>query len=48
MQAQVSVGWINDQFVRNMRTILGEMRAAFAIWRPGAFRDYQTQAAVES
>jgi len=48
MQSQISVGWINDQFIRNMRTILGEFRAAWAIRRPGAFRDYQTQAAVES
>lgn len=48
MQSSVSVGWQNDQFVRNMRTILAELRAAFAIRRPGAFRDYQTQAAVES
>lgn len=48
MQSQVDVGWINDQFIRNMRTLRGELRAAFAIRRPGAFRDYQTQAAVES
>ena len=48
MQSQISVGWIDDQFRRNMRTILAEFRAAWAIRRPGAFRDYQTQAAVES
>jgi len=48
MQSQVSVGWQDDQFIRNMRTILAELRAAFAIRRPGAFRDYETQASVES
>jgi HK97 family phage major capsid protein len=48
MQSTVSVGWIDDQFVRNMRTILAEFRGAWAIRRPGAFRDLQTQAAVES
>ena len=48
MQSSVSVGWQDDQFVRNMRTILAELRAAFAIRRPGAFRDYETQASVES
>jgi HK97 family phage major capsid protein len=47
-QSQISVGWQNTQFVQNMRTILAEFRAAFAVRRPGAFRDYQTQAAVAS
>ena len=46
--AAVSVGWINDQFVRNQRTILAELRAAFALKRPGAFRKHQTQAASAS
>ena len=48
MQSTVSVGWQNDQFVRNMRTILAELRAAWAIRRPGAFRDFETQPSVES
>ena len=48
MQSTISVGWQDDQFVRNMRTILAEFRAAWAIRRPGAFRDYETQAAIES
>jgi HK97 family phage major capsid protein len=48
MQSSVSVGLIDRQFVENMRTILAELRAAWAIRRPGAFRDFQTQAAQES
>lgn len=35
-QASVSVGTINDQFVRNIVTILAEMRAAFGVFRPQA------------
>lgn len=46
--ASVSVGWINDQYVRNMRTILAEGRWAFGVTRPGAFRKYETEAAVTS
>ena len=48
MQSTISVGWQDDQFVRNMRTILAELRAAWAIRRPKAFRDYETQASAES
>lgn len=36
-QAAIRVGTIDDQFVRNMQTILAELRAAFVIWRPSAF-----------
>jgi len=35
--AAIRVGTIDDQFVRNMQTILAELRAAFVIWRPSAF-----------
>lgn len=36
-QAAIRVGTINDQFVRNLQTILAELRAAFVIWRPAMF-----------
>lgn len=36
-QAAITTGTIDDQFVRNMRTILAEMRAAFAVFRATAF-----------
>ena len=37
MQAQVSVGTIDDQFVRNQLTILAENRLGLAVFRPQAF-----------
>jgi HK97 family phage major capsid protein len=36
-EAQIRVGVINDQFVRNMQTILAELRAAWATFRPNCF-----------
>jgi len=36
-QGAVRVGTIDDQFVRNMQTILAELRAAFVVWRPTMF-----------
>lgn len=36
-QAAIRVGTIDDQFVRNMQTILAELRAAFVVFRPTAF-----------
>jgi HK97 family phage major capsid protein len=48
MDAAISTGYINDQFVKNQKTILAELRAAFALKRPGAFRKHLTQEAVAS
>jgi len=36
-QAAIRVGTIGDQFIRNMQTILAELRAAFVVWRPAMF-----------
>jgi hypothetical protein len=33
----VTLGTINDQFIRNMVTVLGEVRAGFGVIRPVAF-----------
>lgn len=33
-ESSVRVGFISDQFVRNMQTLLAELRAAFLVWRP--------------
>lgn len=45
-QLNVAVGYINDQFVRNQRTIRAEERVAFAVKRAAGFRYRITQAAV--
>jgi len=36
-QSAIRVGTIDDQFVRNMQTILAELRAAFVVYRPSVF-----------
>jgi HK97 family phage major capsid protein len=33
----ITLGTINDQFVHNMVTVLGEIRAGFGVIRPSAF-----------
>jgi HK97 family phage major capsid protein len=33
-QGSVRVGTINDQFIRNIQTVLAELRVAFVVWRP--------------
>lgn len=36
-EAQIAVGTINDQLIRNQRTVLAEVRAGFGVLRPPAF-----------
>lgn len=36
-QGQIRTGLINDQFVRNMQTVLAELRMALIVFRPTAF-----------
>jgi HK97 family phage major capsid protein len=36
-QSQIRTGLINDQFVRNMQTVLAELRLALVVFRPSAF-----------
>jgi HK97 family phage major capsid protein len=44
MQFNIQVGLIDDQFIRNMRTILGESRIALPIYAPAAFAFFETVA----
>lgn len=46
LQAQVQVGWQNDDFTKNRRTIRAEERIAFAVRRPKAFAFVETVAAA--
>lgn len=36
-EGQVRVGWIDQQFIRNMQTLLAELRVAFTVFRGSAF-----------
>jgi HK97 family phage major capsid protein len=37
MQASVEIGTVNDQFIRNMFTLLAEERVGLTVYRPSAF-----------
>jgi HK97 family phage major capsid protein len=36
-EGSIRVGYIDQQFIRNMQSILAELRAAFVVWRGSAF-----------
>lgn len=42
MQAAIAIGYKDDDFIRNLRTIRAEERVAFAVRRPDAFRYIDT------
>ena len=44
MQAQILVDTINDQFIRNMLTLLAEERIALTVFRPAAFAVVELEA----
>ena len=37
MSARIVVGYVNDQLIRNMKTVLAEKRVGLAVYRPAAF-----------
>lgn len=37
MSARIVVGLVNDQFIRNMKTVLAEKRVGLAVYKPSAF-----------
>lgn len=37
MSARITVGLVNDQFIRNMKTVLAEKRVGITVYRPSAF-----------
>jgi len=43
MDLTIQVGLVDDQFIRNMRTILAESRLALPIYAPKAFAHFTTQ-----
>lgn len=45
-QSNVQVGWQNDDFTKNRRTVRAEERVAFGVKRPTFFAKYETATAV--
>lgn len=43
-QANIAIGWVDDQFAKNLRTIRAEERCVLVIDRPKAFRKINTVA----